>query len=114
PDVRSRRHYNRQPAPGMPAKQITAILAEDDRHRAGPAYLASGPRHNVWVLQPEVRDALQPFLDRDAHLHPGEVRAGAAVDAYAKGDVRVDRAVDDDFIGVGELLRVAVGGREVH
>src|SRR5439155_21888852 len=98
----------------MPAKQIPAILAEDDRHRAGPAYHASGPRHNVWVLQPEVRDALQPLLDRDAHSHPREVRAGAAVDADAESDVRVDRAVDDDFVGVWGLLRVAVGGREVQ
>ena len=36
------------------------------------------------------------------------------MDADAEGDVRVHSAIDDDFIWVGELLRVAVGRGEVH
>ena len=55
---------------------------------------------------------LEPDLERDPQLHPGQVRPDAAVDAEPERGVPVDLAVDDDLVGPLELLRVAVGGRE--
>src|SRR4051812_23688536 len=43
--------------------------SELDRHRAGAAHLAAGPRHLGAVDEPELGDPLQPLLDGDAHLH---------------------------------------------
>ena len=87
---------------------------EQDRHLAGAADLAAGPgdraagsRRNSGMLR-------QPLLDGDAQLHPGQVRAGAAVDAGAERDVPVVLAVEDHLVGVGERLGVAVGGGEVE
>ncbi len=52
--------------------------------------------------------------ERGGHLEPGEVRPGAAMDARAEGDVAVLRPVDDELVGVLELLGVVAGRREVH
>ena len=54
----------------------------------------------------------QPDLERDPQLHPGQVRADAAVDAEPERGVPVHLAVDDDLVGPLELLGVAVGRRE--
>ena len=56
-----------------------------------------------------VGDPLVPFPQRDPQLQPGQVRAEAAVDAAAEGDVAVDLAVEAHHVGVGELGLVGVG-----
>ncbi len=53
-----------------------------------------------------------PLPQRDAELEAGEVRAEAAVDAAAEGQVAVGLAVPDELPGVGELGLVDVGGAE--
>ncbi len=43
-----------------------------------------------------VGDASVPHLERDMHLHPGQVRAEAAVEAAGEADVRIRRAAEVD------------------
>ena len=48
--------------------------------------------------------------ERDPHLDAGELLAQALVDAVAEGQVPGGLPVDVERVGVGEALRVAVGG----
>ena len=59
--------------------RLSLILGKQYRHRAGATHLPAGPCNRVRVFEPEARDSLEPLLDRDSHLHAGEVRASAAV-----------------------------------
>ena len=52
------------------------------------------------VGQRELGEVLEPHLQR--HLHAGEVRADATVDAEAEGRVAVHLAVDHDLAGLLE------------
>ena len=52
-------------------------------------------------------DPLVPLAQRHPQLEAGQVRAQAAVDAAAEGDVRVDVAVEAHDVAVGELGLVA-------
>ena len=56
-----------------------------------------------------VGDAPVPLPQGDPQLQAGQVRAEAAVDPAAEGDVAVDLAVEADRVGVGELGLVGVG-----
>lgn len=46
-----------------------------------PAHLATGPRDGARVFQLELGHHLEELLDRDDHLHPGEVGTRATMDA---------------------------------
>src|SRR5581483_6079105 len=54
----------------------------------------------------------QELLQGDLQHHPGQVRPGAAVDPGREGQVPVGVAPGIEGVGVGELGRVAVGGRD--
>jgi len=47
-----------------------------------------------------------PLTERDPELEPGEVRAKAAVDAPAEGDVAIGLAVEANLVGIVEELLV--------
>src|SRR5260221_4413544 len=96
----------------LPSYSRSARLAEQERKLARPAHSALRPFHRSFRIETEVGDALQPFLDRDRHLHPREVGADAAVNADAQGCVTVLLAFDHDLVGIREHGGVAVGGRE--
>ena len=53
-----------------------------------------------------------PDPQRGSQLKSGQVRAEAAVDPAAEGDVAVGLAVPADLIGIGELGLVGVGCAE--
>src|SRR5215217_2266080 len=86
--------------------------ADTDRQRPWSTDLTRRPGDRRGVGQGELRDTLQPDLERDTQLHPGQVRSDAAVDAQTEGGVPVDRAVDDHLVSALELLGITVGGRE--
>src|SRR4029453_4813520 len=88
------------PYPHCELSAISGQLSAWEYHRqvARAADLAARPRNGARVFEWEVRDAVEPLLDRDAHFHAGEVGASAAVDADAESDVRVELAVEDDLV----------------
>src|SRR6187399_3424258 len=63
--------------------------SEHDGDLARASHLTACPRDRRVRGEAERRDALKPRVDRDAKLHTGEVRAGAAVDSEAECDVAV-------------------------
>src|SRR5438270_11812702 len=88
------------------------LSAEQHRQLARPAYRAFRPRHGRRRIEVEVRDALEPLLQRDLDLHAREIRADAAVNAEAEGGVAVLLAVDHHALGIREDARIAVRRRE--
>ncbi|MGY4607560.1 hypothetical protein ACVW16_005972 [Bradyrhizobium sp. USDA 4474] len=79
---------------------------------AGASHGTLRPGHRACRIKPEIRDPLQPFLQRDLHLHPREVGTDAAVDAEAEGGMAVLAAIDHDLVGIRKHFWVPVGGRE--
>src|SRR4051794_6163569 len=84
--------------------------SEGERQGAWSVDLAGGPRDRLRVRERERRDPVQEALERGAQFHPGQVRAQAAVDADAEGNVPVALAVEQHLIGAVEHRRVPVGG----
>src|ERR1039458_4532232 len=78
------------------------------------AYLTGSPRHRVAVDQFELREPLDELLNGDAQLQPREVRADATVDTQPEGGVSIGGAIDNEFVGVFEGGRVAIGGRKTQ
>src|SRR5262245_1023187 len=85
---------------------LTPWVSELDRQLAGSAHGALRPGHRAG--EAEVRDALQELRNGHGQLHARQVRADAAMDAEAKGDVPVLLAVDEHFVGICEHFRIAV------
>ena len=63
-------------------------------------------------VEAEVRNALQPLLQRHHHFHPRQVRADAAMNAEPESGMRIVLAVDQDLVGVEKFFGVTVGRRE--
>ena len=88
------------------------VNSEGDGDDSAADVAAGGPFDGGVVLQPEGGDRCSQVVMATLHLHSGEVRAEAAVDADTEREVAVWLAIDDELVGVRELGWVAVGGRE--
>jgi hypothetical protein len=66
------------------------------------AHLSAGPFHFVLRIEGEIRNAFQPFLDRNLRLQSAEVRTDAAVNAKSEGDVAIFPAIDHNLVGFGK------------
>ena len=53
--------------------RFSARLSEQHRKLPRPAHGALGPCHLASRIEPEIRNALEPFLDRNRHFHAREV-----------------------------------------
>src|SRR5215218_9987974 len=93
-----------QTAPKMRliARKRSALLAEQHRELARAAHRAFRPGDLAGGIEFEVRNPLQPFLDRDRHLHAREIRTDAAVNAEPERGVAVFLAVDQHLVGIRE------------
>src|SRR5579859_331740 len=86
---------------------------EADGHGLGPGDEGGGEPlgrgRDLEGIHP-CKDFLQDGVDLDA----GEVLAQADMRAAAEGDVLVGRAGEVECLGILELVRIAVGGAEIH
>src|SRR3954470_1421199 len=100
-----------QTAPKMRliAEKRSALLAEQHRQLARAAHRALRPGDPAGGIEFEVRNPLQPFLDRDRHFQAREVGADAAVNAEPERSMAVLLAIDQDLVGIREHRRIAVG-----
>src|SRR5690606_16840612 len=82
------------------------IDADLPAHRDGAraTHLAPAPRDGAGVGELEGGNAIEEPLDGHPELHPGQVRAEAAVDARTEGEVAVSLPVDDELVGAIEVL----------
>src|SRR4051794_28287751 len=81
-----------------PTAPRAGMSADTQREGARAADLSRCPGDAGFVGERELRDPLHPDLERDAKLHPREVRTDTPMDAEPEGCVLVDLAVDDDLV----------------
>src|SRR5947209_15691909 len=65
----------------------SAGLSEQHRKLPRPAHGAFRPGHFAGGIEPELRNALQPFLDGHRHFHARQIRTDAAVNAETERGV---------------------------
>src|SRR5450432_3890354 len=94
----------------LPKAKRSDRLFEQERELPRAPDGSFGPGDLAGGVEAEIRDPLQPFLDRDRHFHPREVGADTTVDAEAERGVAVLLAVDHDLVGIGKHRGVAIGG----
>src|SRR6516162_2857004 len=88
-----------------------AVDVDQDMSRAAE-YLVAPVRRRV-DDEPRVLHSAHELAHRDLHLQPRQRTAETEVDAVALAEVLVVRALEVDFVGVREPVRVAVA-RGVH
>jgi len=78
----------------------SVYIVEEDWQPSRPAHGALRPRDAAGRVETEIGNTLQPFLDRNCHLHAREIRAGAAVDAKAEGGMAIFLAINHNLVGI--------------
>src|SRR3954451_24132226 len=85
-------------------------LSKQHRKLARPTHRSFRPPDLTGWVQPEIRDALQPFLDCHGHFHASEIGADATVNAQAKCGMAVLLAIDHDLVRIREHRGVTICG----
>ena len=80
----------------------------------GPRNLTACPLHGVKVAYVELWNPFEPDAQGDVHLQSGQVGAGTTVNPRSKCHMAVSLTVDDELVGVLEVLRVMASRRKVH
>ena len=62
--------------------------------------------------EPQPGQAAEQNGQRNFHFEPRKRRADAKVDATAERDMRIGRPRSVDQVGIGETLRIAIGGAQ--
>src|SRR3954447_18810194 len=73
-------------------------LSKQHRKLSRSAHCAFRPGDLTSRVQFEIRNALQPFLDCNGHLHAREIGADAAVNPEAECRMAILLAIDHDLV----------------